>query len=622
MKGLTLRIVGSVVLATTMCIGSSLGQIADWASVPASSGATIGIEQSVISVRDGSTVSCFSALTRKWSQYVATAAPTVTRFNDHIMIKDGPNFIGFSSRTGTFEAIATTAPGAALTSAAANSWLNAVVDGAAVHVYNGFKGGWQTYAVNGAPTVSNGRYSLVIGDADGVRGFSGYYDTPVNLAIPGATVIGAYTNAALASVPGAVWGYSAVMNSWTSVAVASAPTVSAHTQLPGYVVVREGATIFHFYSGQTATFTTLVTSAAATLALQRQVAAVQDGTTVHLFSGIRGTLTTLNFASVPTVYLKDFLAIVDDGTALLGYSAPYGIVSAPLTGSFAVATNQNVAAVTPTGGSQPSHVYSTVLNAWTAVPTIPGCTAYVGTAMVVLADPAGGLYGLSVVGNQWVAQAAPPLSNYWMPFATFVGQSGNSLFAFNPRTERWLVQQTAAPITQSHVYYDVGTFTDGINAYAVSLLTDRWSSTPVLAQAVGIQSQVTSAYVFDGVKVYGYGGSGQLSSTAEYPFFWRQASLGSLLRLDLAAEPFSPSVVFASVNEADISYGVYGRLLVDPNAFVIVATPFQPAVGTWFYEYQIPQIPALVGYTVNFQAFVWGGPYGGQFTESLQITIL
>jgi hypothetical protein len=609
-----------IMTAAYLIHAAACAQLADWVSVVASPTAQVQLEQSIIAVRDQNRVHGFSAVTHAWTSITAVAAtPTLTIFNEHFIVRDGPVFYGYSPRTGAFAAQATFSPAAVLANAGGpTTWYSAVTDGNNVHVFFALSGQWITFVFASPPTVIPGRLCLLLVDGGTIYGVSAFYESLVPLLVPNATVSGAYGNAAVATSPGSVHGFSAYRNTWASIPFTGPATVTTGHAQPGFVAIRD-TTSLAFFSGHTGSFSTPPVSPSATMNLHRETAIVLDGNTVVGYSGMLGHHATSQFSSPPAVHLRDWFALLDDGQGLVAYSAATGTFAAAFSGTWQITSNQQVAAVTAPGASLPTAVYSAYTNTWTLIPALSAATVYVPCTSVILADLAGGLYAFSARGTGWIHQPTPPLDAVQTSFSTFCARAGTTLYSFNPKTVAWRSTDTFAPAVSIATYYGSLIANDGAAAYGFSHFTDRWSAIPLTGPVVSSGVQIQAAVVRESNVVRGYSGLGQMSTTGEYPFFWRTASQGGRLRIELAAEPGMEAFIALSPVAADIPTP-YGTLFIDPAAMLLLAQPTLPASGLFTLSLQIPVAPGFSGTEIHFQAAVLGPP-GLYLTNSALSTV-
>jgi len=595
--------------------GAALAQLADWGSIPAPSNAKIHLEQSYCAVVTGQTVHAYSCLNRTWTSLtVSLGLPNLTITNDHFIIRDGPFFYGYSPRTGRFAAQLAWSPTARLEPRVSpQTWFSIVTDGNNIHVFQALDGVWTTYVFSGPPTVTMGTKCALISDGRTVYGLSAFYGTPVALPVSSASVVGAYGNSGVAASVGMVHGFSAYRNTWTSMPVAGYPSVNTGDRQAAFIQVVDGASIV-FFSGHTGGFTTVPAAASAVTTLSRSVAVVVDPPYVYGYSGLLGGIDYVGVTSAPTVTMQQFFALVDDGTSVHAFSANTGTFCAPISAKTAdITTRAQMAYHQPASAAIPTEVYSQFVNRWTKTPGLKAAATYITSASVALVEPAGGIHGLSLEGTKWVSEATPTIdyvhvgSNRPNMEQTLVAQAGTSLWAFNPRMKAWRMTTTESPITTFQGNSAALITMDGSRAYGFSNWSDRWSVTTLNGPVVGSQAQVQSAYVQDTTSVHAYAGIGQLSTSHDYPQYWRAATQGSRVRVDLAAEPGASAILAVSLGAASYPVPPHGTLLIDPTRMLVLATPGIPGVGLYGVNFQVPIGPGVTGIGLHFQAAVLAG---------------
>lgn len=600
------------VLPTALMASPCAAQLHDWSAIPLSPTAAVALEQSWASVLDGNSLKIFSCFTRNWSALITTfGAPAIEVCNEHIIAKDGPVFYGYSSRTGRFIAQMTFTPGAVvLRRVSPQSWLSLVVDGNFVHVFQAIEGVWTTHAFSQPPVVTLGTKCALVQDGSLLFGVSAFYGNMVPLAIPGGVGLGAFGNCGIAQSPGMVHGFSAYRNTWASHPMTAAPTVSSgHTQA-AFALLQEGTNLV-FFSGHTGTFTPLPQLQAPAAQLDRAVGVVLDGTTIYGYSGLLGKVDSRVMAAAPIVVKQQWFALLEAGNQVTAFSATTGTFSKSIAATTAeITTKAETALYTPASASTPAYAYSQFLNLWTPAPALAASTAFQTATSVILVEPSGGLHALSARKTTWNYRPTPVIDEVFVGTnnpkleQTFLARSGLHIWAFNPRTDKWREVVTAAPATAFSGNSSALIAMDGVKAYGFSNWSDRWSVEPLAGPPVKYATQVQSAWVDDGASVHVYSAVGQMSTSNDYPEYWRAASLGTRVRVDLAAEPGSIGVLALGLTPAEIPLGVHGTLLIDPALMFLLGMPTLPQVGTFGLRLQVPLDPAFSGLDLFFQSFV------------------
>lgn len=602
--------------AFSLPITTAGAQHGPWSSLPAS-GATLQNEQSLVVVTLGNTVFAFSAFTKNWAAVTGVYGPlSRTLLNEHLIVRDGSVFHGYSPRTGGFTALAASAGATLATNSNAQTFSSAVIDGNRVHVFFAFTGQWQTYTFPSAPSVTMGRFCLLIGAAGTTYAISDFYGTLVP-APAGATPLRADGNMAFATAAGQLHGFGAGSNSWSTLNVAATPTIAIGNTQPTCASIRDGVTTAMF-SGHTGTFATLPVSPSATVTLERELGIAVDGSLVVGYSGLLGTQAVLPMAAPPVVTMQQMFALVDDGTGVTAYSGTTGTFATPYVDpAAAIQTRAQIAVAFV--GSNPVAAYSSMRNRWDPVAVAPGSAAYMNAVALVTVDPAGTVTGWSQRGSGFVTATTGPVdavtvgTNPPNTPETIWLRAGNTMWTFNPRTEAWRSVTTAAPASLIRAHYQVILAQDGTNAYGFDIWNDAWSVEPLIGGYVGGSGQVQSGYVNDGTVIHAYGGFGALAMLGEFPDFYRAATAGMPLRHDVLADPGTFVVLLASVAPA---YAVlpFGTLLIDPNVMATLMIATAPPSGVLTHTMFVPS--GATGTEWFFQALVLGGPSGLYLTNS------
>jgi hypothetical protein len=617
------------VLASTAAVPAP-AQLPAWSSIPATASQTVQLEQSLLVVTQGNTVRAFSALTKSWTAISTLfGTPAVTLMNEHVVVRDGPMYYGYSPRTGAFTSVFVSSPAPTIVGVASpQTWHTVVIDGSLLHVFYAFSGQWISYAFPSAPVVTtamNGRYCFLVSEGGNLFGVSSFHGALV-AAPPGATALGAWGNVGIASSSGWVHGFSAARASWASMPAAATPVVTTGNAQPACVAINDGVSLSMF-SGHTGWFTTLPVPATAGLHLDRYVAVALDGSNAHAYSALLGTSASLAFAAPPTVIKQQMFVLLDDGSNLTAYSPAKGAfgISIP-TGGMTLQTRAQIATLTPAGSGAPAAVYSSYRNEWFGGPGAGGAASYLTAASVVVESAGGGLWGWSLRGDGWIHQPAPALEVAiagTSPPAlaeTFFGRAGTTLYTFNPRTGAWRTTTTTAAATLVRAHHSVVVAQDGLAAYAFDLWSDRWTTQPLQAPYSNGGGQVQAAWVTDGVGVHAYGGMGQLAMSGEFPDFYRATTIGSRLALQIAGETGAWMLLGVSLVPATIPVPPAGTLFLDPASIVLIVNGSIAGSGIFELGIQLPADPALSGLTPHFQAAI-AGPAGLYLTNSVFPTI-
>jgi len=596
-------------------LGAAPAQLSDWGSIAAPSTAKVRLEQSYCAVERGQTVYAFSCLNRTWTSLtVSLGLPNLTITNDHFIVRDGPFFYGYSPRTGRFAAQLAWSPTARIEPRVSpQTWFSIVTDGNSIHIFQALDGIWTTYVFSNPPTVTMGTKCALITDGNTVYGVSAFYGTPVALPVSSASVVGAYGNSGVAASLGMVHGFSAYRNTWASMAVAAYPTVNIGNKQAAFCQIVDGAGTI-FFSGHTGGFTTVPAPPSAMTTLSRTVAIVVDNAHVYGYSGLLGGIDYLKLTSTPTLTMQQFFALVDDGSSVRGFSANTATFGAPISARTAdITTRAQMAYHQPASAPFPTEVYSQYLNHWTRTPNLAAATPYITSASVALAEPGGGIHGLSLQGTKWIFQETPKLDTVYLGTnrpnmeQTLVAQAGTSLWAFNPRTQAWRMTTTSSPVSTFQGNNAALIGMDGLRAYGFSNWSDRWASTTLNGSVISSQAQVQSAYVQDSSSVHAYAAIGQLSTSHDYPQYWRAATQGSRVRVDLAAEPGASAMLAVSLGKASIPVPPHGTILIDPTRMLVLATAGIPGGGLYGVNFQVPVGPGVTGIGLHFQAAVFVG---------------
>lgn len=619
-----------LVISLGLSAGSAFAQTSPWSSIAASSPQSVQLEQALLVVTQGNTVNAFSALTKTWTAITTVfGPPTNSLLNEHLVVRDGPVFYGYSPRNATFQAQFAFAPGATVVpSASPQTWHSIVIDGNHVHAFFAFTGQWITYAFSSPPTVTsamNGRFCFLVSEGSNLYAVSSFYGTLVP-APAGAVSAGSFGNVAMATSTGMVHGFGASQNRWASMPVTSSPAIAAGNAQCAFVSVNDGAAI-SLFSGNTGTFTTLPAAATASANLERYAAVFVDASNAYGYSALLGTYATLPISGPVTVIKQQMFALVDDGTNLIAYSAAKGQFAAPIpkTG-LSLLHKAQIAALMPGGSNVPAAVYSSYRNQWDSGPGIGSGTLYLTAVSAVVEESTGGLWGWSDRGPAWILEAAPPMEIAVAGTSppnlaeTFFARQGTMIYAFNPRTSAWRTATTTNPASLVRAHHCAILAQDGASVWGFNIWSDTWSGQSLQAAYLNGGGQVESGWATDGVRIFGYGGVGQLNTITEFPDLYRASTLGSLFRLEVNGEPNALALVAFAFGPASVPVPPYGTLLLDPATLAILAQAAIPAGGVFTLTLQIPNDPGLSGVTPHFQAGIYG-PSGLYLTNSVFPTI-
>ncbi|HLU39256.1 MAG TPA: hypothetical protein VK081_07710, partial [Planctomycetota bacterium] len=294
--------------------------------------------------------------------------------------------------------------------------------------------------------------------------------------------------------------------------------------------------------------------------------------------------------------------------------ATTGTFSALLAGATLadIATRAETAIWQPQNLPGPNFAYLQHPNHWVMFPTQAIDQLAHTAGSIVVAEAGGGLWGLSLHGSSWVHQATPPIDDLWTGTSrpamemTVVARAGLDLWAFNARTSEWRHTQTSAPATLFQGNNTALIVSDGARAYGFSSWSDRWSSVALAGPVARSSAQVQAAFVDDGTSVHAYSGFGQVSTSHDYPEYWRAATLGARVHVHVAGEPGAVSVLAMSPVATHLPIPGLGTLRIDPATMGVLALPVLPSDGIFALRMQVPNVPALRGLGLHFQAMVAG----------------
>lgn len=618
----------SLLLATSALLfvngPPALCQLSDWSAISVS-GPTIKLEHSMAYELEGATVRAFSGLTRKWSSFTASSGgPVLSLMNEHLIVQDGQDFYGFSTRSSAFVPLGPVSGAATLLPpTSGQNWQSVVLDGNDLHLFSAYSGQWTHTHFSAPPAVTIKNLTVLIDDGTTIYGMSPLFGNAVPLAATGASVLGVFGGVGLASAPGVIYGFSSHQNTWTSMPVSGTPSVTnGFSSQPAFVTIQDGSSI-SFFSGQSGTFTTVPAAPSAFVFQHRACAIVIDGNTVYGYSGLTGEYKKLSLASAPTATLSHFFGLVSTATATYGYSAETNTFSAPLNGSFNFTLGQTAAFAAPSTGTAPGAAYSSLTNQWTAAPV--GNVGYVVAANAVILVTPGGLFGIAPRSTTWEYQPTSPTltatyqANTPQGPGIFVAADGTNLLTFSSLSGHWRTIVADHNILTFKGHWGSAILEDGSNAYAYGEFNDRWSVIPLSAGSNGLGAQVESAYVLSGNDLIAYTAFGQLMTTADYPEYFRGIAIGGSFQLDLVGEPNKAALLFLGLPaEIPTQYGILG---VDPNTFTIFATLSTGPLGHTALTLPVPNDPILKGISVNFQAAI-AGIYVPYLTNAINERIL
>lgn len=606
-------------------------QLGDWGAVPSPAGSTAQLEHAIAIVQNGADVTGYSCYTRSAAKiHTKSGSPIITKWNEHFIVQDGVNYYGFSARTGQFSTLLTFSPsGAVASSSASQTWMSAVQEGTNVHLYFAFTGAWESLYYNSPPQVQVTNFCATIGDGNTVWAVSCYYGNPVPLFVAGASPAGVYGTVAVATSPGFVHCFSAHQNAWSSMPVAGTASVSnGFAQNPGFVKIVDANSIA-FFSGSRGVFTTLPVPSSTPVYMHRQCAIAVDGLNVYGYSALLAKVSPTSFANPVSVTMQHYYALIDDGVSLTAFSAPKGEFSNTIYGIYSNAGGgQNVAVVTDPSGA--TFGYSGYTNQWLAGPVAVSPSIYVGAMSAVIVDPGIGYYGMSAQQTGgWVYYYAPApttVYNFNTPQGLseiICARNGNKFHLFNPRSDIWrdLTIESPSP-TAVAGHLSSMLVVDGTKAYGFGIYNDRWTHEDLLATplASNVKAQVCSGSVYDGSALHVYSALGQLTTNGEYPEYFRTVAINGQTRVELAAEPGSLSVIFASLTPMALPTE-YGMLYVDPSNLVVDVEPTLSPCGAFDMALHIPNDPSLSGTSVYFQSLVVTPAWSVYLTNPAAITI-
>lgn len=241
---------------------------------------------SILAVRDGATLWCFSAFTGHWTaRALGSAAPLVAVQRHALVLADGGTCGGFSAYRGRWTDLAT---GDTASAAMANGSWGTIEGAQALYGYSAEHERWSTASWPTGPVQSFPREDLVLyaapGEALAYSGLAGRFSP---IALPSGALLHSNALVAVAQTPSELSLYSAVRGTWTRARVGPAAIVQAMPQ----VVIWSDATTQRVtaYSPFTARAVPAPTQASIFQANQACAFAMQDPTEKpFLFSALAG----------------------------------------------------------------------------------------------------------------------------------------------------------------------------------------------------------------------------------------------------------------------------------------------------------------------------------------------
>jgi hypothetical protein len=543
-------------------------------------------------IKAAGSVTFFSAILRTFTTVTVSATAQISSFNDYCTIKDGNTVTAYCTRTGVASTL-TVSPAAVLTNGPqSSSWVAVVVDGNQAWGYGAFGGAWAPLTLaSSTPQVVAGNNTLLIYDGVQVHGLSSFNSYWTSFT-PTEPIIGLQAGGFVGLAWGAttVWGFTNHRQQWSSHPFAAVGTPIIRDN---FAVFNSLGVDFLFYSAITETFVHHATLSAAGLTTAQNVAALQDGATIYLYASPKGAFVPLPVTSAtPVIYSNSEWVVVDDGGVLEAFSGVTGVLAAPLTGSFTVAGNEDVAFAT----GATSYAYSAIQNAWApAPPGAPISVQYVRNG-VILVQPTGGYDGFCARTGLW----SPILTNTPSSFstlsnsATFVAFDGNSMSVFDSRLGRWATQATVAQPTVS-----IWRFTllahDATNAYGFAMTNNVWETKPIGSVPIQMVANDSVGFVRTATDIHFYCSLGSLSTISRYPEFSRMQPRGSYLRFMQIGQPGSLVTAAVSTVGDYLPVPPYGIAFLSVGAGFVgfVDLPAIPASGVLDISFLLPNDPTL-----------------------------
>lgn len=585
-----------------LCAAPLTAQLPSTACITTTAVATSFLEATIIVLVEPNSVHCFSTYFKRWFTLPTATTATIVGHDDHVIIRDGNEVYAFATRFGAFQHI-TVSGTPVISGGGGPTHVSIVVDGSTAHFFSDITGSWSQVTFAATPSIAVNKLVGVATDGAQTVGFSAQRGTPTQLAANGVTSVAAAGYCGQALSPGFIHLYSATRDTWRTEPVPATATVYGLSARTSIVAMRDGTT-YTLWSAFTDTVATVAATGNAILSYGDHAVVIVDDPIIYSFAASMGTVQNQPMPGASLGMRTSYYVLVNDGVDLRAFSGMTG-TWAVLPGGVGLQITTNAmssTAMVMDGAAQVCHCFSSLTGQWHASPQLNGATAYSTYSGGVLSDSAG-LIGFSAMDGSFTALPGEVPTRTVQFGSNWGCETASGLHVFNPILPAWRSKSTLGPVGQFLAHHGALIAEDGLAIYFYGTSNDEWTQ---LLTGVGgtIARSDELGWVNIGNTYCGIGASGQCVNDSTFPEWWRIMTHGSTTRWFVTAEVGSLPVLVMSTGTADVTIPGIGHLGVDPLSAALTLMPPVPLTGPSMFSWNLPDVPAIVGFRLHAQAAV------------------
>lgn len=555
----------------------------------------------LVSYRDGNTLHMFSAVTRIWHEVTTQASSSVRLFNDCAVIVEPNLLIAFSSHTGQFQELITSAPASVLNPVAQkNDSLILVHSGTEIHAFSAFTGQWTSLPVVASFGAEVQRHVAVVQNGStiaGISAFDGVWHPHTFPSTP--TSISADGTAGFIGDGNTTCAFSAHTRLWLTEPLPTNATflrgddwgiwlgtgeVLAYSSLRGEFL-REAVTT-NGVAGSTDLYALMSTP-----------------TGLCAYSAVTGDLLAIPHAP-NSIEFGGATALLQDNKSVRGYSALRQQVATLLSKTASSDAGNVVALVTSPSGQ--CYAWSSYTASWHAAPAATnGGIATMTETTIGLLSPTD-CYAFAArsaqfvaLGNQAVALSGNPSS------APLLGYTTNDLIAFDTDGERWLsTPRNSTSNPNMAIWRTSAIALDGTVAQGFGAQAGTWQAHQLMPGPASLQANSEVAYVIQPQQIAACSMLGEIISYQQFPHFRRVQPRTSAVTFAAAPQAYAVAIAAFAPPMVPVVVPGLGTLLLDTNFAMfapIMPTQSQPVCTV---SLQLPGDGIFAGTTLASQLLV------------------
>lgn len=554
----------------------------------------------------------FSAATRAWVTVPVTPTTSIRQANDWLLVSDGAFVAAMSSARGTFDVLPTTGNATVLNSPSArNDGIVLVLDGTTLWSFTGFEGRWNARTVSPTAQITVQRNVAIVADGTQLHGMSALTGvwTTQSTNFPVAA-IGAADTAGWATDGADGYGFSAIRDRWVRTPLPSgAPTAPQATR---DAVVWLGSQEAAAFSGVRGAFARTPIQPGSTAALADHWVHVADpsGTAHQLFSVPNADWVSLATSPSVSVQAGEATGLFVEPGRTVGYSALLSSMQVLHGATTSSAVNATLGAVLGAGTGAP-HLFSAMSGIWVQAPSgVDAALPLLARNGALLQDtPGQRVIAFTPRGDRFVARAVSTNASLHVNSGSSVlaVEDDAHLAVFEPRRGVWLqapLSPTDRPL-DLRIWRTVLVAAGDQTAFGYSAESGELERSTFAGNLIEPRASSEVGALLTDTEVLAFAAVPDLHTDAQFPEFRRMFGRGATV--DLHAHGPAGALVGAVSGFAQGTPTVIpglGEFLLDPNGIVPVPLGSLDADGTTALRLPIPDLSALRGVELGFQAVV------------------